>query len=130
MNATTPINMSELLNTTNPASVATATASVVDAEMTLAEARRRLHAQQRAMVIEEGDSWDLDQAVLEYRAARAAVEVARSLEQRGDANGCNGALGDEPPHRELGLTADDVGPEVRFARWLVEGAQRVRSLAA
>ena len=121
MNATTPMNMNELLNTTNPASVATGTVSLADALTSLAAARRRLHAQQRAMVIGEGDSWDLDQAVLE---CRAAAERARALEQRGDANGP--APGEPLP----GLTADDPGPEVRFARWLVEGAQRVRSLAA
>lgn len=119
MNATTPMNMSELLNTTNPAAVASGTVSVVEAETSLAAARRRLHAQQRAMVVGEGDSWDLDQAVLECRAARAALEVARSLEQRSEANA-----------PQPSLTADDPGPEVRFARWLVEGAQRVHTLAA
>ncbi len=73
-------------------------------------------------------SLDLDQAVLEHREARATAAAARALWRQGLAGGRDGAPADASAGPEHSV--DDPGPEVRFARWLVEAARLAPSLAA
>ncbi len=128
MNATRLHDLYDLRNPIASAAVAAASVRLVDAEATLERARRRLYGRQRDAVLGRGDPLDLDQAVLEHREARATAAAARALWRQGLAGGRDGAPADASAGPEHSV--DDPGPEVRFARWLVEAARLAPSLAA
>lgn len=132
MNATRLHDLCDLRTPIASAAVAASSVRLVDAEATLERARRRLYGRQRDAVLGCGDPLDLDQAVLEHREARATAAAARALWRQGLAGGRDGAPTDASagPERPVECPADDPGPEVRFARWLVEAARLARPLSA
>jgi hypothetical protein len=132
----------ETMSPMDSATLAAATLRLVASENASDRARRQLHAQQRAAILGGGDDIALDDAVLAYRAARAAQATAeaewrreyaarRSVAPMGAPVPQGTGAAQAPRAREAAEPVRPPAPEERFVRWLAEAAGReVSTLAA